>query len=148
MRFLPDPPSLHPDYPLPDLEDPVMRPFWEGARQGKLLLQRERDTHRVHWPPKPLYWREAALEWFEASGRGSVFSYVVAYEPVLPAFEHLLPLVLAVVETEEGARLVTYLVHCPPQEVCFGMPVRVVFQRLTDAVVLPLWEPAASSSRD
>lgn len=140
-RFLAAPESLHPDYPLPDLDDPVMRPFWEGARVGKLMLQREVNTHRVHWPPKPLYWREAPLEWFEASGRGKLLSYVVAYEPFLPAFQHLLPLVLAIVETEEGARLVTYLVHCRPEEVHFDMPLRVVFQRLTASVTLPLWEP-------
>ncbi len=49
--------ALHPDYPLPDVDDPVMRPFWEGAREGKLMLQRERATGRVHWPPKPMYWK-------------------------------------------------------------------------------------------
>ncbi|MCX8071437.1 MAG: OB-fold domain-containing protein [Candidatus Binatia bacterium] len=134
--------GLHPDYPLPDLEDPIMRPFWDGARQGKLMLQRERHTGRLHWPPKPLYWREAELEWFEASGFGTVFSYVIAYEPFLPAFRHRLPMVLAIVETDEGARLVTYIVNCPPEQVHFGMPVRVVFERLNDAVVLPVWAPA------
>ncbi len=143
--FLTDDVPLHPDYPLPDLEDPVMRPFWEGARQGKLLLQRERRTHRLHWPPKPLYWQEAPLEWFEASGKGRVFSYVIAYEPFLPAFQHLLPLPLAIVETEEGARLVTYLVRCRPEDVYFGMPVQVVFKRLTSEVVLPVWAPAENT---
>ena len=136
--------ALHPDYPLPDLDDPVMRPFWDGARAGKLMLQREPATGAVHWPPKPLYWEGGGrLEWFAASGRGRVFSYVVAYEPFLPAFRHLLPLVLVLVEVEEGPRLVGYMVNATPEAMTFGMPVRVVFQPLTADVTLPVWEPAS-----
>ena len=134
--------DLHPDYPLPDVDDPVMRPFWEGAREGRLMLQRERATGRPHWPPKPMYWKGGGrLEWFAASGRGRVYSYVVAHEPFLPAFRHLLPLVLVLVEVDEGPRLVGYMVHCRPEEMAFGMRVRAVFERLTERVTLPVWEP-------
>lgn len=134
--------ALHPDYPLPDVDDPVMRPFWEGARAGKLMQQRDRRTGRVHWPPKPLYWKGGGrLEWFEASGRGEVYTYVVAHEPFLPAFRHLLPLVLVVVALAEGPRIVGYMVNCRPEEIRFGMKVRVAFAPLTDRVALPVWEP-------
>ena len=135
--------ALHPDYPLPDVDDPIMRPFWEGAREGKLMLQREPASGHVHWPPKPMYWKGGGrLEWFPASGRGRVFSYVVGYEPFLPAFQHLLPLVMVLVEVEEGPRLVGYMVKTRPEEMAFDMPVRVAFERLTDRVTLPVWEPA------
>jgi uncharacterized OB-fold protein len=141
MRFLEETP--HPDYPLPDVDDPVMRPFWEAARDGVLLLQRDRETGRAFWPPKPGYWKGGGrLEWFAASGRGRIFSYVVARQPHTAPFQHLLPLVLVLVEVEEGPRLVGYMVDCAPQRMSFGMPVRVVFKRLTDRVTLPLWEPA------
>ncbi|TMA54412.1 MAG: nucleic acid-binding protein [Deltaproteobacteria bacterium] len=134
--------ELHPDYPLPDVDDPVMRPFWDGAREGRLMLQRERTTGRPHWPPKPLYWKGGGrLEWFAASGRGRIYSYVVAHEPFLPAFHHLLPLVLVLVEVDEGPRLVGHMVRCRPEEMAFGMRVRVVFERLTERVTLPVWEP-------
>jgi hypothetical protein len=132
---------LHPDYPLPDVDDPVMRPFWEGCRSGKLLIQRERDTGIVHWPPKPSYWKGGRLEWFEARGRGEVYSYVVAHEPFLPAFRDLLPLILVLVQLEEGPRLVGYMVHCVPEEMAFGMKVKVVFKQLNERVTLPVWEP-------
>ncbi len=134
--------ALHPDYPLPDLDDPVMRPFWSAAREGKLVFQRDRCTGMVHWPPKPHYWAGGELEWFEATGLGRVFSFVVAHEPFLPAFQHLLPLILAIVETDEGPRVVSYLVDCPADTVRFGMRVEVVFKRLTSEVVLPLWRPS------
>ena len=131
----------HPEYPLPDVDDPVMRPFWEAARRGVLVQQRDRVTGIVHWPPKPLYWKGDRLEWFEASGRGSIFSYVVAYEPHLPAVKHLLPLILVLVELDEGPRLVGYLVNCKPEAMRFGMRVRVAWKKLTDRVTLPVWEP-------
>ena len=133
---------LHPDYPLPDVDDPVMRPFWDGARAGTLMLQRETATGAVHWPPKPMYWKGGGrLEWFAASGRGTVYSYVVGYEPFLPAFRHLLPLVMVLVQVAEGPRLVGYMVRVKPDGMRFGMPVRVVFERLNERVTLPVWEP-------
>jgi uncharacterized protein len=134
--------AIHPEYPLPDVEDPVMRPFWEGARAEKLMLQRERGTGFMHWPPKPMYWKGGGrLEWFEASGHGTIYSWVVGYEPFLPAFRHLLPLVMVLVEVDEGPRLVGYMVDTRPEEMGFGLPVQVVFERLTERVTLPVWKP-------
>lgn len=134
--------SLHPDYPLPDTADPVMAPFWDGCRAGRLLVQRDRATGRVHWPPKPAYWKGGRLEWIEASGRGEVYTYVVAYAPFLPAFAEQLPHILVVVQLQEGPRLVGYMVETTPQAMRFGLPVRVVFKRLTDDATLPVWAPA------
>lgn len=134
--------KLHPDYPLPDVDDPVMKPFWVGCRAGELRQQRDRVTGKLHWPPKPQYWKGGdRLEWFVASGRGEVFSYVVGYEPFLPAFQHMLPHIMVVVQLAEGARIVGYMKGCSPADMRFGMPVRVAFERLTDRVTLPVWEP-------
>jgi uncharacterized protein len=134
--------AIHPDYPLPDVDDPIMRPFWEGARAGKLMLQRETASGHAFWPPKPMYWKGGGrLEWFEASGRGRIYSYVVGYEPFLPAFQHRLPLVMVLVEVEEGPRLVGYMVDCGPEGMAFGMKVRVAYEQLTDRVTLPVWRP-------
>jgi hypothetical protein len=140
-EFIQDPQPLHPDYPLPGLDDAVVRPFWDGAREGKLVLQRDRETGVVHWPPKPAYWKGGRLEYFTASGRGTVYTYVVGLEPFLPAFQHLLPHIMVVVQLAEGTRIVGHMVRCTPDEMRFGMPVRVVFKRLTDRVTLPVWEP-------
>ena len=142
MRFLEDPTPLHPDYPLPDVDDPVMRPFWDGAREGKLVVQRERATGTALWPPKPMYWKGGGrLEWVEASGRGRVHTWVVGQEPFLPAFRHLLPHVMVVVELEEGPRIVGYMVDVTPEAMRFALPVEVAFKRLTERVTLPVWRP-------
>jgi uncharacterized OB-fold protein len=146
MDFLREP-SLHPDYPLPDVDDPLTKPFWDGCRAGELLIQRDPATGLHHWPPKPAGFRGGRLEWAAASGRGTIFSYVVAREPFLPALRHLLPLVLVLVELEEGPRLVGFMVGCTPQDVRFGLPVRVRFKILNDRVTLPVWEPDPTPAR-
>lgn len=135
--------GLHPDYPLPDVEDPVMRPFWEGCRERKLILQRDSQTGEVHWPPKPHYWKHGRLQYFEASGLGSVYTYVVGYEPFLPAFADQLPHIMVAVQLEEGIRIVGHMVNCSPERMSFGMPVQIVYKRLTEQVTLPVWEPRA-----
>ena len=134
--------SLHTDSPLPDTADPVMAPFWAGCREGRLRVQRDRETGAIHWPPKPGYWKGGRLEWIDASGRGEVYSYVVAYPPFLPAFAEQMPHILVLVQLEEGPRLVGYMVNTTPEAMRFGLPVRVVFKRLTDDATLPVWEPA------
>jgi len=134
--------DLHPDYPLPDPDHPVVKPFWDGCRERKLLVQRDRETGRFHWPPKPGYWKHGRLEWVEAKGSGTVYTYVVGSDPFLPAFQHMLPHVMTVVELDEGPRLVGYMIDCPPAEMKIGMRVEVVFEPLTERVTLPVWRPA------
>ena len=133
--------DLHPDYPLPDPDHPVVKPFWDGCRERKLLVQRDRETGLYHWPPKPGYWKHRRLQWVEASGTGTVYTYVVGSDPFLPAFKSMLPHVMVVTELDEGPRLVGYMVNCTPDEVKIGMKVRVVFRPLTERVTLPVWEP-------
>jgi uncharacterized OB-fold protein len=65
----------------------------------------------------------------------------VAYEPFLPALAHLLPHIMVVVELAEGPRIVGHMVDATPGDMRFGLPVRVVFKRLTERVTLPVWEP-------
>lgn len=132
--------DLHPDYPLPDVDHPVTKPFWDGCRERRLLVQRDPRTGDVHWPPKPAYWKDGRLEWIEAKGTGTIYTWVIGRAPFLPAFEKLLPLVMVVVELDEGPRLVGYMVGCRPDEVAIGKRVQVVFEPLTERVTLPVWE--------
>ena len=132
--------DLHPDYPLPDVEHPVTRPFWDGCRERRVLVQRDRETGAFHWPPMPGYGKGGRLEWVPAAGNGTIYTWVLGREPFLPAFKDLLPLAMVVVELDEGPRLVGYMVGCTPDEVAIGRRVRVVFKPLTERVTLPVWE--------
>jgi uncharacterized OB-fold protein len=133
-------PSLHPDHPLPDVDDPIAAPFWESCRRHELRLQRSRSSGRWIFPPRPHY--AGDFDWVAVSGRGRVLTFVVARPPFLPAFSDKLPFVIAVVELEEGPRLVGHVLDCPIGEVRSGMAVEVVYEDLTDRVTLPQWRRA------
>ena len=135
--------ELHPDRPLPDVDEPIGAPFWEFCRRHELRLQRGRASGKLVFPPRPHYAGE--FEWVKVSGRGRVLTFVVTRPPFLPAFAHQVPFVIAVVELEEGPRLVGNILECAVESVRSGMPVEVVFEDLTERVTLPQWRPRAGS---
>ena len=116
--------------------------FFEGAKQHKLLIQRCASCGRLRHPPRPMCPACRSLEWdtLEASGRGVVYSFVVNHHPQVPAFDY--PLAVALVELEEGTRLVSNVVGVDPGEVCVGMPVEVEFVAFDDELTLPQFHPA------
>ena len=83
------------------------------------------------------------LRWKSVSGRGSVYTYTVAHRPPHPVFMDQCPLVIAVVELEEGPRLMTNIVGCDPEAVKVGMAVQVDFEPIDDSELeLPVFRPA------
>jgi uncharacterized OB-fold protein len=128
------------------LEPPISdaaRPFWEATKQRRLVLQWCRACEApVHYP------REACprclgteFEWREASGRGEVYSASVMHRPGNPAMADRVPYVVALVDLEEGVRLMSNVVGCAPEEVRVGLPVQVTWEPLSDGRALPLFEP-------
>jgi len=132
-------PKLHADHPLPDVDEPIGRPFWEFCRRHELRIQRSRSSGRFVFPPRPAY--AGDYEWARVSGRGRVLTFVVVRPPFLSAFADKVPLVIAVVELEEGPRLVGHVLDCAIDEVRSDLPVEVVFDDLTERVTLPQWRP-------
>jgi uncharacterized OB-fold protein len=132
-------PKLHADHPLPDVDEPIGRPFWDYCRRHELHIQRSRASGRFVFPPRPHY--AGDFEWARVSGRGKILTFVIARPPFLPALEHKLPLPIAVVELDEGPRLVGQVLECAIEDVRCGMPVEVVFEDLTERVTLPQWRP-------
>ena len=120
--------------------------FFEGARAGKLLIQRCASCGALRHPPRPACSVCRSFDWdtVEASGRGTVYSYVVVHHPQIPAFDYPLP--IAVVALEEGTRLVADLVGVDPAAVTIGMDVVVDFVAVDDELTLPLFRPAPPGS--
>ena len=119
--------------------------FWfEGAREHKLLIQRCASCGKLRHPPRPMCGECRSLEWdtVEASGRGTVYSYVVNHHPQVPAFDY--PLAVGLVELEEGTRLVANVVGVEPADVHVGMPVEVEFVDHDPELTLPAFHPARS----
>ncbi len=115
--------------------------FWDGVKEHKLLIQRCGSCGLLRHPPRPMCPRCNALEWdtVESSGRGTVRSFVMPHHPPLPWFED--PYIVALIELDEGTRLVTNLVGIAPESATIGMPVEVHYEEFDDGLVLPLFAP-------
>lgn len=122
--------------PPPGISDDT-RFFWEGARAGKLLIQRCSACQTLRHPPGPVCPSCHSFEWdaLQASGRGKVYSFVVMHYPEVPPFEH--PNLIVLVELEEGTRLISQMVGIPPGDVRIGQAVQVEFNTFDGDLVLP-----------
>ena len=116
--------------------------FWEGTQAGELRIQNCNACGALRHPPGPACPECGALDrgHVVASGRGTVFSYVVHRHPPVPGRE--LPILLVLVDLEEGVRMVGELVDTDPEKIEIGMPVVVDFRRIDDDLTLPVWRPA------
>jgi 3-oxo-4,17-pregnadiene-20-carboxyl-CoA hydratase alpha subunit len=143
--------------PVPeDLDaDKMMRPassrdtkfFWDGVNAHELRIQRRADGSLQH-PPVPAIWqdKELPIDYVVASGKGTVFSFVVHHAPKVPG--RTLPFVIALVELEEGVRMLGELRNVDPATVKIGMPVRAMYidfpaNDIGPAWTLYAWEPDA-----
>ncbi len=126
---------------------PETQPFWQGTRAGELRLQRCDACAHVYFPPRPFCPKCAgrAVSWFAASGNGSLYSYVIHHRPV-PGFTP--PYSIAVVQLDEGPRMMTNIIDCPqtPEALQLDMRVEVTFKQLTDEIYLPQFRPAQAQS--
>ena len=116
--------------------------FWQGCRDHRLLVQRCTDCGALRHPPRPMCPSCTSLAWeaVEASGRGTVLSFVMPRHPQFPGFDERY--MVALVELEEGTRLVSNLVGTTPEEASIGMAVEVRFEHFDNDVVLPQFVPA------
>jgi uncharacterized protein len=131
--------------PVPDNET---RPFWDGCRDHKLTIQKCSACGTFRFPPGPYCaaCRSKAVDWIEASGRGKIFSWIVVEHPIpKDVYGSDVPYVVAVVELEEGVRMVSNIVGCDPYSVSAEMPVRVQFDRVNETITLPRFRSADHS---
>jgi len=117
-------------------------PFWEAATDGRLVLPRCDECGTVIWYPRQLCpdCGSTTVSWFEASGRGTVYSFTVVRKGQGP-YREAAPYVVAYVELEEGPRMMTNIVGCDPDAVRVDMPVRVTFAPTEKGTALPRFSP-------
>ncbi|MBW7851604.1 MAG: Zn-ribbon domain-containing OB-fold protein [Rhodospirillales bacterium] len=123
--------------------NPWSRPFWEGTRQGKLLIQKcGACGHHVFYPRLscPDCFAED-LAWVQSSGRGTVYSHTVVMSNAPSAFAADVPYVVAVIRLDEGVQMLSNVVDCDPEHLACDMPVEVVFEKLDDEFTLPKFRP-------
>ena len=121
---------------------PQTQHFWDGTKEGELRLQRCDACKEAYFPPRPFCPKCASrkVSVFKASGKGTLASYVIHHRP-MPGFKP--PYSIALVELEEGVRMMTNIVDCEqtPEALQLDMPVEVKFQKFSDDITLPLFRP-------
>ena len=139
------------DFPLPDVDDALTAPYFEGAARGELVIPRCETCGAYVWYPQEACPRDGGtLAWHAVSGNGSLFTWAVVRRAFLPAFEDRVPFVTALVALAEdpAVRLCTYVVDVAPDALVADAPVAVTFRPLAfttvpgRSVVVPMFAPA------
>jgi len=129
--------------PLPHLDE-ENRPFWEALQRHELYVQKCRDCGDLRYHPRALCTNclSSRTEWLRSKGLGKIYTFTVTNQNQAPGFRESLPYVMAWVELDEGLKMLTNIVDCPPQQVRIGMPVEAVFEDVTPEVTLVQFRPA------
>jgi uncharacterized protein len=125
--------------------NPETTQFWAATAEGRLLVKRCQDCDGLMWYPRSICPECSSLrtEWFEVSGRGSIYSYTVNHRGE-GAYQGAPPFVLAYVELDEGPRMMTNIVEATPADLAVGLPVEVVFHDTGQGAALPRFRPIRS----
>lgn len=131
--------------PIP-VPDERSAEFFKAAKQGRLLIKRCPRCGRSLAPQREICdgCSNEALEWTPASGKGSIYSFVVMHQVLHPAFRDEVPYNVIVVELDEGPRLTSNLVGTPNSDIRVGDRVEAVFEDLSEEVAVPKFRVVAS----
>lgn len=112
--------------------------FWQGCRDGQILLKRCRICDRHHFYPRRMcpFCGSKDVEWVSSSGRGTIYSYTVMHRAPDEYFKSIAPYIAVVVELEEHVRLCSWIVGVDPDEVRIGLPIRATFVEVSPDVWL------------
>ncbi len=127
--------------PLPRIDE-ENKWFWEACARHELYVQKCGDCRTVRFYPRALCpsCLSSKTDYVRASGRGKVYTFTVTHQNQAPGFRDELPYVMAYVELEEGPRVLTNVVGCPPDEVKVGMAVTVVFEDVDEGLAIPKFQ--------
>jgi uncharacterized OB-fold protein len=129
------------DLPTPDAET---EPFWDACKEGRFLLKHCNACGEDYFYPRPFCpecW-SSDVEWKQASGDGKVYTFSVVRQNDLPPFPERVPYVAAIVELDEGPRVMTNVEGVPFDELTCGMPLVLDFKEIADGVTIPVFRPA------
>jgi uncharacterized OB-fold protein len=129
--------------PLPAISS-LNKPYWDSLKRRELRMQKCDGCGRIWYPPAPLCpgcWSRK-FSWTQLSGRGRISAWVVFHQAYFRSYEHDVPYNVVEVELEEGPRILANLVGTASGEIRAGMPVKVLFEDVTDEVTLAKFEAA------
>jgi uncharacterized OB-fold protein len=118
------------------------QPYWQGARENKLLIRKCNACGQVHFMPRhvcPTCWSDD-LQWIEASGKGTVHSYTIIRRASDPRFAHLVPYVVVLVDLQEGPRMMANVLGENALKTKIGDALTLVFEDRGDGDQLPQFQ--------
>jgi uncharacterized protein len=128
--------------PLPS-PDVISAEYWAALASGRLLVQNCQECGRRQFYPRALCTQCGAVPvWEEVSGRGTVYTFTIIRQNGVPPFRDETPYVVAMIELEEGPRLMGNITGCSVDEVRVGMAVRAYAVGVEPGMAIPMWEPA------
>lgn len=132
-----------PSRPVP-ITDPATAPFWKAASQGELSLPRCGGCQRVHYYPRAVcpHCGSEDLAWETLSGRGTIYSWTVSRRPAGASFKPYVPYVVALIDLDEGARMLSNVRTDDVDGVAIGQAVQVDFEEMAEDIALPVFRPA------
>jgi len=124
--------------PIPAIT-PDMRPFFEAAKRHELMVQSCEGCGTHRFPAREICSNclSEESEWVKVSGKGEIFSFNVMHQVYHPGFADEVPYAVVVVKLAEGAKISSNLIGVKPHDIKIGMPVKVVFEDVSDEVTLP-----------
>jgi hypothetical protein len=135
-----------PKRPVPQ-PTPETQEFWDGAKRGELRIQRCTSCGRAYFFPRPFcpHCSSRDVEWFTASGKATLHTYVIAHRPAY-GFDDYAPYVIAVVRLDEGPCMMTNVVGVAPEpeQLPLDLPLEVTWESLSDDISIPLFRPAGA----
>ncbi|MCL5985476.1 MAG: Zn-ribbon domain-containing OB-fold protein [Actinobacteria bacterium] len=128
--------------PLPEIT-PETKKFWEAAKNHQLVLQRCKSCGEIIYFPRIICYRclSEDLEWVESIGNGTVYSFTIIMQPAYKSFESEVPYVYAIIDLDDGARMISNIVNIEPTKVKIGMRVKVIFDDVSPEISIPKFEP-------
>ncbi|MFI5266915.1 MAG: Zn-ribbon domain-containing OB-fold protein [Chloroflexota bacterium] len=129
--------------PLPHI-DPDAQPYWTSLKEHQMRVQQCQACQRFFFPPSDYCPRclSGELEWQPVIGHGSVYAAITMHHVYRPAYKEGVPYNISLVDLDEGARLWTNVVGCPPSEVRCGMRVELVYEDVTPEITLAKFRPS------
>jgi uncharacterized OB-fold protein len=129
------------------LKSKDIQAYWNACKEHKLMVQRCEQCGKFRFYPGTFCTNclSSELEWKEVSGRGTVYSYSIVYRPPFKNISMDVPYVVALIELNEGVRMMSNIVECPLHEISVGMKVQVTFIENQDEKILPKFKPILKS---
>ena len=124
--------------PLPYIHEQTQT-FWEGTKKHELRIPKCEECNRFFFYPRSIcpYCFSDEIKWVKVSGRGKIYSFTISHRAPSPAFKGDIPFNIAIIELDEGIRMLSNIIECSNDDLAINMPVEVVFDDVTAEITLP-----------